>query len=556
MKSRAPAASRPDPARSAAPKLPRRRSSLLVKGLAVIAIPLLFEAGFSVALLHRQSRYEEAQDWAIHTKEVLTKVDEIVRVLLDIQSRQRGMILTGAPLFQLDIAAENQRVQRSFGELRALVRDNPRQAARLKGIFAQFDALLARYTQASALLAAGRREEVLQRVKSLTGQKMADALLADVDTFRATELRIDRERLDALKRQATLQNRMLIGGAAANVLLIAGVALFFTRGIVRRLSLIEENVERIGENRELAPAVGGRDEIAALDRAFHALAEDLGRARATEAQQRGTIERRAAELEEANRALDGKNREIEMFVYSVSHDLRSPLVNLQGFSKELGLTRADLLRVVREDFSPNARERAAALIERDMAESIHYIQTAVTRLGGIIDALLRVARAGRVELHPQEVDVGAVAARIIDALRATVTERGARVFIKNEMPRVWADPAAVEQIFANLIQNAVHYLDPARPGVVEIGSLDAAAPPDDSGTRVFYVKDNGRGIPAAALPKLFALFQRLHRADVPAGEGIGLTLARRIAERHGGRLWVESEEGVGSTFYVALPAAK
>ena len=533
-----------------------RRASLLVKGLLVIAIPLIFELVFTATLLRRQSEYEEAQRWAIHTKEVLAKVDEVVRVLFETQGKLRGAIISeGDPIFDTDMVDVRARMQHSFAELHDLVRDNPAQAQRLTRIFTQFDALLTRYTDTNALLKNGGREEVVRRVKSLVGQKMTDALIADVDAFRATESRFDAERLDKLKRQAVLQNRLLSGGAVLNVLIIASVALLFTRGIARRVGVLAENVERIGAGRELAPAVAGHDEIAALDHAFHRLAEDLGSARAAETRQRETIERRAAELERANRALDEKNREIEMFVYSVSHDLRSPLVNLQGFSKELTITRGELLRLAREDFSAEARGRAARLIERDMAESIHYMQTAVTRLGGIIDALLRVARAGRVELHPRKVDMNAVAARIIDALRATVTQRGASILAKPNLPQLWADPAAVEQLFANLIQNAVHYLDPSRPGFVEIGCLDAA-PPDGKQMPVFYVRDNGLGIPRAAMSKIFTLFQRFHGEAVPSGEGIGLTLAQRIAERHGGRLWVESEEGKGSTFFVALPAAK
>lgn len=533
----------------------RRRISLLAKGLAVIAIPLVFEMVFTMTLLQRQSSYEDAQRWAIHTKEVLMRLDKIVRELYETQSKLRGAIITDSdPIFDVDMHEVSARVQRDFNELRALTRDNPAQGRLLAGIFDQFSALLARFQDVREQLRAGKREEVFAQIKSLVGQKMTNALVADVESFRAMEMRLDAERLERLRQQAALQNRLLLAGAVVNVLTIAGVALFFTRGIARRIAALAENVERIGEGRELLPVVGGRDEIAALDRMFHRLSADLALARAAEAAQRETIERRAAELEKANRSLDEKNREVEMFVYSVSHDLRSPLVNLQGFSKELNLTRGELLQLAREDFSPEARTRATGLIERNMGESIHYMQTAVTRLGGIIDALLRVARAGRVEMHPRKVEMNAMFARIIDALRGTIAQRGAEISVEGGLPQVWADPAMTEQLFANLIQNAVHYLDPARPGRVAIGSREAVEA-EGKRMRVFFVRDNGRGIPAAALSKMFGLFQRFHSAEVPAGEGIGLTLARRIAERHGGQLWVETEEGKGSTFFVSLPGA-
>ncbi|RYD69531.1 MAG: ATP-binding protein, partial [Verrucomicrobiaceae bacterium] len=110
---------------------------------------------------------------------------------------------------------------------------------------------------------------------------------------------------------------------------------------------------------------------------------------------------------------------------------------------------------------------------------------------------------------------------------------------------------ALEQIFANLIGNAVNYLKSGEPGQIEVGILEQ--PPEEfDGMLVYFVRDNGLGIPDAYLPKVFAIFQRLH-ANVAPGEGIGLALVRRMVERHGGKIWVESKEGIGSTFFVALP---
>jgi signal transduction histidine kinase len=116
-----------------------------------------------------------------------------------------------------------------------------------------------------------------------------------------------------------------------------------------------------------------------------------------------------------------------------------------------------------------------------------------------------------------------------------------------DLPPCWGDPTAVEQIFANLIGNAVNYLNPQRPGKIEISSIA-----EEPGLRTYYVRDNGLGIPADHLPKVFVAFQRLH-PNIAEGEGIGLALVRRIVERHGGRIWVESTVGEGSTFFVALP---
>ena len=135
-------------------------------------------------------------------------------------------------------------------------------------------------------------------------------------------------------------------------------------------------------------------------------------------------------------------------------------------------------------------------------------------------------------------------------MRATLADRKVDVIVK-PVKSAWGDPTAVEQVFANLVGNAVNYLDAERPGRIEIGMVETSEA-EESRTRTYYVQDNGLGIPEAALPKIFTAFLRHHPRHAP-GEGIGLALVRRIVERHHGRIWVESKEGVGSTFYVELP---
>src|SRR5262249_1736099 len=155
----------------------------------------------------------------------------------------------------------------------------------------------------------------------------------------------------------------------------------------------------------------------------------------------------------------------------------------------------------------------------DAAESVRFIQTAVQRLAGIIDALLRLSRVGRVEYQRQAVDVRAAVVRVVESLRATITRRGAAV-AGGDPPPAGGDSQALEQVFANLIDNAVNYLDPQRPGQVEVGSREEVGDPA-AGLRTYYVKDNGLGIPEAQQDKVFLAFQRLH-PDAAPGEGIGL----------------------------------
>lgn len=258
---------------------------------------------------------------------------------------------------------------------------------------------------------------------------------------------------------------------------------------------------------------------------------------------------RTRELAERNIQLAQKNEENEMFVYSVSHDLRSPLVNLEGFGEELTISARDLRKVLGgSDVPPAVRSAANELIDGGMLESIRFIRTAVGRLSRIIDALLRLSRAGRVVYQPQGLDVDAVVRRVVAALHHTVEAKRAVVTI-GDLPPAWGDAAAVEQVFANLIGNALNYLDPTRPGRIEVGGrVDPAAGP------TYYVKDNGIGIPDMYLPKLFNVFQRLHPEHGP-GEGIGLAIVRRVLERSGGTIQVESSPGIGTTFFLTLPAS-
>ncbi|MDB5335070.1 MAG: tmoS 2, partial [Planctomycetaceae bacterium] len=263
------------------------------------------------------------------------------------------------------------------------------------------------------------------------------------------------------------------------------------------------------------------------------------------------IEERTTELSETNRELHQKNKENEMFVYSVSHDLRSPLVNLQGFGQELGLSCADLRALLLGDEVPvGVRDRGVALLNGPMAKSLRYVQSGVLRLSNIIDGMLRLSRTGRVIYRWQKVDVGATVVRIVDALRGTAEQRGAVVTI-NPLKFAWGDPTALEQVFANLITNSINYLDPQRPGQIEIGCLEAGTESLD-GQRTYYVRDNGLGIATAYHPKVFQAFQRLH-PEMAAGEGIGLTIVQRIVERHRGKVWFESTVGQGCTFFVTLP---
>jgi signal transduction histidine kinase len=527
-----------------------RNLSIIRKGLLVILLPILCQTAMLGLLFHRQAEMQQAQRRALHSKDVLGHIDHLVSVILQIRSGLFGYAITGNELYVADERRASAAIAPMMDRLRDLVKDDPEQSRRVVAIRQAAQRRIEWNTRMDQLLREGHVEQMRDPATALEGRELIDRLLTEVDAFRDTEEAIERQRLRELEQQTALQNRLLVIGIFATF--VAGVAatVILTRGLTHRIEVLRANARRFTLGETLAPLIEARDEIGELDANFHEMADTIADAQRNERAFKATLERQNAELVTANLDLDHKSRENEMFVYSVSHDLRSPLVNLQGFSKELGTARDALRKMLEGEMDAETRKRALRLIERDVTEPIHFIQTAVLRLSSIIDALLRLSRVGRVEYKGEVVELNAVIKRIREAMSGQIAARGAELVVP-PLPPTFGDPTAVEQIFANLIGNAVNYLDPARPGRVEIGVVEKPEG-EAAGMQLFYVKDNGLGIPEAYLPKVFTIFQRLH-GNIAPGEGIGLALVRRMVERHGGRIWVESTEGIGTTFFVALP---
>ncbi len=523
------------------------------KGLALALVPLVFQLAFVALVLQAQRDQIEAERWAAHTKETITQGHEVNSAVLDAHAAVRGYVISRDPVFARPYQAARRDLPERLNALSELVADNPGQQARVAVVRAHAEGLLAWLDGVAGLVAGDNAAEAVARVQSGRGNERADALRSEVAQFLAEEERLDHERGITLQRTRARFNWLLAAGGAAAVGCTAALILAFRRTIARRFATLEANARALGAGGTPAP-LDGSDEIAHVDRALRAMAAELGRASGALREVNEVLERRVlertAELEAVNRDLAQKNAENEMFVYSVSHDLRSPLVNLQGFSKELEKAGQQLAAVLDDAaVPPDVRDRGRGLLGGKMAKSIGFIQTAVLRLSAIIDALLRLSRAGRVEYRLEVVDLPRVVARVVAAAQVTIAERGATVRV-GALPPAWGDRTALEQAFANLIGNALTYLDPARPGLIEVGCASEAGA---DGPRTYFVRDNGLGIAEGHQHKIFHAFQRAH-PGVGAGEGLGLAIVARVAERHHGRVWVESRPGAGSTFFLALPA--
>jgi signal transduction histidine kinase len=527
------------------------RMRLTTKGLLLIAIPAVFELALLSGLVKAQSDAAQAEQWAIHSEDVLRQTTAILDPVLGESVALRGAVLANDTHFTTPVTLWMD-VDHRIDQLAELVADNPAQVERVVQVRQAVQGYRQWSDRVQDMLHSGRRRDLLERFRDLAPADVLDRFRQQVVAFQTEERRLDTLRSNAADAARERQQTLVVAAVFGSLLFVALAVWLFTRGVRGRLALLSDNAGRLAGNEPLAPIGPGRDEIARLDLTLHETSRRLLEAERIQARFQSDLARRAGELARINETLRQQTQENEMFIYSVSHDLRAPLVNLQGFSKELTRACDELRAVLRQSsLAAEPRQRIERVVDEDIGEALHFLQTAVLRASHIIDALLRLSRVGRVEYRQQKVEVRDIVPRVVDAMQGSIRARRAHVIV-DELPPVWGDPTALEQVFANLIGNAVNYLDPAREGQIEIGTTPA--PPGVHSLRIFYVRDNGLGIPAVALPRLFNAFQRLH-GNVAAGEGIGLALVRRVVERHGGRVWAESKEGVGTTFYLSLPEA-
>jgi|GEM_PF-915261 len=235
--------------------------------------------------------------------------------------------------------------------------------------------------------------------------------------------------------------------------------------------------------------------------------------------------------------------EIKHFAYIVSHDLRPPLNSLKGFSKELK-AGMEVIRPVIDNALPflehEEQSKVKCALEEDVVEALEFIDSSVDQMGRLIDAVLDLSRSGRRRLSFERLDMNELVHETLKALDHLLSDRQVNVVV-GSLPDTVADRISMEQVFLNLVDNAVKYLAPDHPGNVEISGYQF---PDEN---VFVFRDTGRGIDGAQLTRIFQAFQRVGKQDVP-GEGMGLGHARTLVRRHGGSIWCESEPGIGSTF--------
>ena len=302
----------------------------------------------------------------------------------------------------------------------------------------------------------------------------------------------------------------------------------------------EEIVESLGENHRLLvlkkpfDAIEVRQLTCALIRKWEAEREaefklsELQRMTKNELLVKaGELAERTADLAATNRQLEAKNEEMAHFVYTVSHDLKSPLVTMKGFVGVL-------------------KEQLGSEDDDVVTDSIGRIEKSASHMGRLIEDLLELSRAGRVRGKMEPVDISVLVRELTDGLQRQLEELGTTLEIHDDMPEITADRTAMSRVFDNLLHNAIKYGAQGPHSKITVGS-------EVVGDEVrFFVKDNGPGIAAEYHKKIFGLFQRLDSDQ--DGTGVGLAIVAKLMGMHNGRVWVESSPGDGATFWLSFDA--
>ena len=480
----------------------RRFNRLALLGLA--AGFLLLIAAFAAAITTfalNQSSAERVR----HTYKVVDQLSQLETQLERAEAGRRGYLLAQSP-YRLDVYRINAALTpQTLDGLAAMVADNPDQVRLIAPLRTLVERQLSELSTSIGLARSGRTAEARRQFEAGSAATTIRRIRTLTADLRRAEYALLDERSE--REQASLSAVQLVLAFTGLMLLLVGAGSFW---LVRRYT---------------------KDLTAARDR-LHLLNTDL----------EGAVRARTAQLQRAN-------EEIQRFAYIVSHDLRSPLVNIMGFTAELQTASEQLSQTFEriQGLQPDLLDAPARLaIKEDLPEAVGFIRSSTQKMDRLINAILRLSREGRRSLNPDHLLMDRVVAEIIASFEQQLAAKGARVSIAGPLPDLHSDRVAVEQILSNLVENAIKY-----------GRSDGTAEIRIEGQRnggevTFAVSDNGRGVAPGDHDRVFDLFRRSGAQDQP-GEGLGLAHARALAYRLGGTVTIDSALGEGSTFRLILP---
>jgi signal transduction histidine kinase len=482
---------------------------------------LLLTAGFlvlvaiSVLSVLFVNKAREDSGWVVHTVEVQNQTNALLLEIRRAESAARGYLLTSGPEFLGDHEDAVAQIHPDLDKLAGMIGDNPAQRENISKMRAAIETRLGQFSQEMQFVKQGEPAKATDLVREAAAGDTI-ATIRDVgEAMRDEEIRLLELRTVNADRSQTMASSVTIAGSCL-VVALALVSIF----LVRRESRARDAAEALL-----------RDNNVNLE---------------------ATVDERTADLREAN-------EEIQRFAYIVSHDLRSPLVNIMGFTSELEELRNSIFRriaamahavaaasvpVVPVDAEP-ALEGEDKQLSEDFTEALGFIKSSIAKMDRLISAILNLTREGKREFEPVRIDMRELIEAIISTVAHQADEANAEIRVA-PLPDIVSDRLALEQIFSNLIDNAVKYLKPGVPGQIAIRGRTKL------GFAVFEINDNGRGIDPKDHQRIFDLFRRAGTQDKP-GQGIGLAHVRALIRRLGGTMSVSSELGSGSTFTITLP---
>jgi signal transduction histidine kinase len=255
----------------------------------------------------------------------------------------------------------------------------------------------------------------------------------------------------------------------------------------------------------------------------------------------------ASEQQDSIKASTEKSDELDGLIYEGSQDIRGAMVNLHGFSSELAGSCGQVTGALSDASAPaELRQRISPVVTHDIPDAVNRIRTSVNHISTITNGLLRVLYLGRISPHVQSVDMDSVVGQVVTDVCVEADRREAVISVES-LPRCKGDPEKLRDIFTGLIDNALKYLSPDRPGRIRVFGRT------ERNRAIYAVEDNGIGIEQESQAKVFQAFKRAAPSDYPAGEGLGLTVVKSLVSQQNGMIWLESQPGKGSTFYVSLP---
>lgn len=284
-----------------------------------------------------------------------------------------------------------------------------------------------------------------------------------------------------------------------------------------------------------------------LEARLHELMRQLGTARVNV--ETNLVQRQKTEqaLTSLNHMLSQQNQELETILSVTSHDLRSPLVNVKCFGKELAKACVSLRAICEKEMPQGSpKQLMISIVDKDIPEALHYIQAGAKKMETLLQGVLRLGRLGRMTLRNEQLDMNEMMAGIVAGMGYQLKKREVTLQI-GDLPGCVGDVTLINQIFCNLLDNAYKYLDSSRPGIIQVFGIQ------DGEWVTYTIKDNGMGIHQEHQDKIFQLFYRLNPSEIK-GDGLGLTIVKRIVDRHHGVIKLESFPGTGTSFTISLPA--